>query len=147
MIDKKDILKRYFDEKGLKSTSQRDIIADCFFKTKTHTSLDELLKKVRKKNPRVGYSTVYRTMKLLTECGLAIERHFGDRQTRYEPNPENGHHDHLICTVCGRIIEFTNEGIERLQEDVAREKDFEVTSHKLELYGICKDCQSVQRAK
>ncbi len=142
MGENKNIFARYIEEQGLKKTSQRDLIVSIFFKTSTHLSLDELLQRVRKKSPRVGYATIYRTMKLLTECGLAIERQFGDGQTRYEPVPDKGHHDHLICTSCGKIIEFENEKIEQLQKEVAREKKFMVASHKLELYGLCKKCYS-----
>ena len=137
---KKELLRRYIEEKGLKITIQRDLITDTFLKSQTHVSLEELLHQVRKKNPRIGYATVYRTMKLLTECGIAVERHFGDGQTRYEPLPDS-HHDHLICTRCGKILEFEDERIERLQHEVARERNFEVISHKLELYGLCLDCQ------
>ncbi len=142
--EKKEILRRYIEEKGLKSTVQRDLITDTFLKAKTHLSLEELLREVRKKNPRIGYATVYRTMKLLTECGIAVERNFGDGQTRYEPIPES-HHDHLICTGCGKILEFEDERIERLQYEVARERNFKVKSHKLELYGLCLECQKKEK--
>ncbi len=139
-MDKKDVLRIFIIEKALKSTKQREIIADIFFNTKVHISLDELLLRVRRKSPKVGYATVYRTMKLLVECGLAAERHFGDGQSRYEPVSGEGHHDHLICTECGKIIEFENQVIEDIQAEVAQEKKFVVTSHKLELYGLCNDC-------
>lgn len=138
--NKMDILKSYIEAKGLKSTSQRDFIADTFFRTNTHISLDELLKKVRRKTPNIGYATVYRTMKLLTECGLAISRQFGDGQTRYENLPEDGHHDHIICIKCSRIAEFHNQKIEQLQAEAAKKLGFTVVNHKLELYGYCPDC-------
>ncbi len=139
--EKKELLKNYMEEKGLKSTSQREDIVNLFFKTNTHISLEELLKKVRRKNPRVGYATVYRTMRLLTECGLALERQFGDNQTRYEHLPDDSHHDHLICVKCGKIAEFANQRIEELQRDVAEKKGFKVIKHKMELYGLCSSCQ------
>ncbi|MBE7414954.1 MAG: transcriptional repressor [Deltaproteobacteria bacterium] len=138
--NKIDILKSYIEAKGLKSTSQRDFIADTFFRTNTHISLDELLKKVKRKTPNIGYATVYRTMKLLTECGLAISRQFGDGQTRYENLPEDGHHDHIICIKCSRIAEFHNQKIEQLQAETAKKLGFTVVNHKLELYGYCPDC-------
>lgn len=138
--EKTDILKSYLEAKGLKSTSQRDYIADVFFKTNTHISLDELLKKVKRKMPNIGYATVYRTMKLLTESGLAVSRQFGDGQTRYENIPEDGHHDHIICIKCSKITEFQNEKIEQLQNETARRLGFTVINHKLELYGYCSDC-------
>lgn len=137
---KNTILKAYLEKTGLKSTAQRDYIAETFFKTNTHISLDELLKKVKRKNSRIGYATVYRTMKLLTECGLALARQFGDGQTRYENLPADGHHDHIICIKCSKIAEFQNQKIEQLQIEAAKKLGFTVVNHKLELYGYCPDC-------
>lgn len=137
---KTTILKAYLEKTGLKSTAQRDYIAETFFKTNTHISLDELLKKVKRKNSRIGYATVYRTMKLLTECGLALARQFGDGQTRYENLPDDGHHDHIICIKCSKIAEFQNQKIEQLQIEAAKKLGFTVVNHKLELYGYCPDC-------
>ncbi|MBI4949007.1 MAG: transcriptional repressor [Deltaproteobacteria bacterium] len=139
-LSKTEILKSYLEAKGLKSTAQRDYIADVFFRTNTHISLEELLRKVKRKTPNIGYATVYRTMKLLTECGLAISRQFGDGQTRYENLPENGHHDHIICIKCSKIAEFQNQKIEQLQFEAAKKLGFTVVNHKLELYGYCSDC-------
>ncbi len=135
-----DLFNTYLDEKGLKSTKQRYYIADTFFRTNTHISLDELFRKVRRKFPKIGFATVYRTMRLLTECGLAIERQFGDGQTRYENVPKDGHHDHIICIKCSRIEEFHNQKIEELQEETAKKLGFKVIRHKLELYGYCRNC-------
>lgn len=139
-VNKMEVLKSYIETKGLKSTAQRDFIADTFFRTNTHISLDELLKKVKRKTPNIGYATVYRTMKLLTECGLAIARQFGDGQTRYENLPEDGHHDHIICMKCSKIAEFHNHKIEQLQLEAAKKLGFTVVNHKLELYGYCREC-------
>lgn len=140
IMNKMEILKAYLETKGLKSTSQRDFIVDVFFKTNTHISLEELLKKVKRKTPNIGYATVYRTMKLLTECGLAVARQFGDGQTRYENIPEDGHHDHIICIKCSKIAEFQNLKIEQLQAEAAKKLGFTVINHKLELYGYCDSC-------
>ncbi|MBI5344908.1 MAG: transcriptional repressor [Deltaproteobacteria bacterium] len=139
-LKKMEILKSYIESKGLKSTTQRDYIADVFFKANTHISLDELLKKVKRKTPSIGYATVYRTMRLLTESGLAVTRDFGDGQTRYENLPEDGHHDHIICIKCSKIAEFQNPRIEQLQAESAKKLGFTVINHKLELYGYCSGC-------
>jgi Fur family ferric uptake transcriptional regulator len=88
-------------------------------------------------------ATVYRTMKLRAESNLAHAQNFGDGQTRYEPAVGREHHDHLICTRCGTIIEFENDRIEQMQDAVARKHGFRVTSHKMELYGLCRTCQKV----
>jgi len=133
---------KVLESKGLKSTQQRHFIAETFFKTNTHVSLDELLKKVKRKTPNIGYATVFRTMKLLTETGLAMERQFGDGQTRFENVHQDGHHDHLICIKCAKIIEFKNQLIEDLQGETASKYGFKIVRHKLELYGYCIDCNS-----
>ena len=124
----------------LKSTAQRDTITRVFFETQRHISVEELYREVQRLNPRIGYATVYRTMKLLTECGLAAERHFRDGEARYE-SAEKHHHDHLICETCGCIVEFEETRIEALQEAIARRLGFQFTGHKMELYGICRDCR------
>jgi len=139
--DRFTIFKEHLREQGLKSTSQRDDIAHVFFAAKRHISVEELYREVKQVNPRIGYATVYRTMKLLTECGLAVERHFRDGEARYESS-EGHHHDHLICERCGKIVEFEEDRIESLQADVARRLGFRITGHKMELYGICRECQS-----
>ena len=126
-------------ERGLKSTAQRDDIARAFFEQGHHISAEELYHEVKKKSPHVGYATIYRTLRLLKECELLIERHFDEGQARYEAFGER-HHDHFICERCGRIIEFENEAIERMQQIVARELRVALTRHKMELYGLCADC-------
>ena len=133
-------------ERGLKSTAQRDDIAKIFFSSDVHFSVDDLYTAVRRVNPRVGYATVYRTLKLLKECGLAAERHFGEGQARYEPTEETAqHHDHIICERCEKIVEFNSEELERQQERIARFLGFVVSHHRMELYGICSDCREGKR--
>lgn len=138
---REEVLARFMAERGLKSTRQRDLIIDTFFGLDGHLSVEDVWAKVRALDQRVSVATVYRTMKLLSESGLAHARNFGDGQTRYEPAVGREHHDHLICTRCGTIIEFENDQIERMQDAVARRHGFKVTSHKMELYGLCKSCQ------
>jgi Fur family ferric uptake transcriptional regulator len=136
-----DALCAYIEEKGLKHSRQRDRIAETFFGMGGHVSVEELVARVRRIDPRVSVATVYRTMKLLADCGLAIPRQFGGGQTRYEAAAGREHHDHMICTRCGEIVEFANARIESLQELVARKHGFHVETHKLELYGRCARCQ------
>lgn len=135
-------LSEYLAGQGLKSTSQRDIILNAFVDAARHMSAEELYARIRKFHPHIGYATVYRTLKLLAEAGIAEERRFEDGYTRYEyKTSETGHHDHLICTRCGEIVEFENERIEALQDDVAKKKGFHVQNHKLEIYGLCARCR------
>ncbi|MCC6766144.1 MAG: transcriptional repressor [Deltaproteobacteria bacterium] len=129
-------------ERSLRSTSQRDDIARVFFANNRHISVEELYREVKQVNPRVGYATVYRTVRLLRECGLAAERHFHDGEARFENVEHEHHHDHLICERCGRIVEFANDSIERLQEQVAQKLGFVITRHKMEIYGVCAECRA-----
>jgi len=142
-----EVLQHYMAQHGLKSTRQRTLIIDTFFSVGGHLSVEELWNKVRAQDAKVSVATVYRTMKLLGECGLAHARNFGDGQTRYEAAVGRHHHDHLICTHCGTIVEFEDERIEQMQEAVARKHGFTVTSHKMELYGLCRNCQRLGKAK
>ncbi|MEM1415666.1 MAG: Fur family transcriptional regulator [Myxococcota bacterium] len=131
-------LNQYMDKNGLRSTAQRRLVTDLFFRSNGHLSIEDLLGRVREADPKVGYATVYRTLKLLKESGLAYERNFGDGVSRYEVALEDEHHDHLICLDCGRIVEFENEEIERLQEELAARHGFQLKRHTHELYGIGK---------
>lgn len=134
-------LNAYMAKKGLRSTAQRRLIVDTFFEGSPHITIEDLLAEVRERDRGIGYATVYRTLKLLAECGVASERRFGDGLSRYELADEaSTHHDHLICVSCGRITEFEEPRIEALQEEVAKRYGFEVTSHKHEMYGVCADC-------
>lgn len=132
----------YLVANSLNITTQREAIVDQFLRCQDHVSIDELLARVRKRHQRVGYATVYRTLKLLVESGLASERQFGDGQARYEVAGD--HHDHLICTKCGLILEFEDDEIERLQERIAaRLGDFAVIRHRHELYAQCPKARGV----
>ncbi|HXG30664.1 MAG TPA: transcriptional repressor [Thermodesulfobacteriota bacterium] len=140
---RKKVFDEYIAKKRLKSTRQRSIIFNEFFSYPgLHMTVEELYERVRRLSPKIGYTTIYRTLKLFKECGLAFERDFGEGRTRYEPVKFEGeHHDHLICIGCGRITEFEDERIERYSKEVARLNDFEITNHKVELYGYCSSCK------
>ena len=135
-------LNDYMARHGLRSTEQRRVVTEMFFSSQGHLSIEDLLEQVRLEEPKIGYATVYRTLKLLKECGLAYERHFGDGVSRYEVAWEDEHHDHLICVECEKIIEFEEDNIEQLQQQVANKYGFKLVRHKLELYGICSDCRA-----
>ncbi len=134
--------KKYLTDNGLNTTQQRELIVDFFLRSRDHISIDELLTRVRKRNRRVGYATVYRTLKLLVDSGLAHQRQFGDGQARFEIAGE--HHDHLICNHCGLILEFEDDEIERLQDRIAeRLGNFKVVRHRHELYALCPKARGV----
>jgi Fur family transcriptional regulator, ferric uptake regulator len=140
-------LSLHMEKKGLRSTDQRRLIVETFFTVPNHISIEELLAAVRARDPKVGYATVYRTLKLLAECGVAFERRFGDGLTRYELADEAAHHDHLICIDCGNIQEFEEPEIEELQEAIAKKYGYALRSHKHEMYGVCPECQKKAVAK
>lgn len=141
--DKTKALNDFFVRAKVKRTQQREAIVREFVSSKEHVSIDELLRRVRNDHPNVGYATVYRTLRLLKQIGVADERHFGDGKTLFEPITDH-HHDHLICQRCHKIVEFENEEIESLQADVAKTHGFKMTGHKMEIYGICPACQRVK---
>lgn len=135
-------LTSYMRSKGLKVTRQREQILRTFIEVGKHVGIEELLWLVRQTSPGIGHATVYRTMRLFVEAGIAEERRFNSGASLYEHSEgDEHHHDHIICTSCGRIVEFENTEIERLQDEVAAELGFRLTSHKMELYGLCSACQ------
>jgi len=135
--------KDYLSQNGLNTTQQRELIVDSFLRSRDHISIDDLLLRVRKRNKKVGYATVYRTLKLLVESGLAHQRQFGDGHARYEVAGD--HHDHLICNKCGLILEFEDEAIEAMQDDIAeRMGGFKIVGHRHELYGLCAKARGVE---
>jgi len=140
-----DKLAKYLTKKGLKSTSQRRLITQVFFAPEhraTHPTVEELYMRVRDIDSRVGYATVYRTLKLLVDSGLAEPNRLGDNQTRYEPEEPGAHHDHLVCTECGAILEFEEAEIESLQAEVCERLGFSLSDHRMVLHGTpAADCE------
>jgi len=136
-----EVLEGYINQNNLKITRQRRSVLKAFLECESHVSAEELYNVVSLTKSKIGLATVYRTLALLTESGLASELNFGDGQKRYEHRYRHSHHDHMICTECGKIIEFNHPLIEKFQEEVAADNKFTITSHKLDLLGICRECQ------
>lgn len=134
-------LDAYMSRQGLRSTEQRRVIVDTFVNAQSHLTIEDLLALVKQRDSRIGYATVYRTLKMLAESGLVHELHFGDGFARYELAAGSAHHDHLICTHCGTIVEFEEPAIEDLQDRIAARYDFTIAAHRHELYGICRKCR------
>lgn len=126
---------------GGKSSRKRAAVIKHFFASDRHYSAEELHGEIKKMVPGTSYSTVYRTLKLLVTCGFAAVRQFDRGVTRFERIHPRDHHDHLICSRCGKIIEFFDETIEQLQQRVAQKYFFTTVDHKLELYGYCRECR------
>jgi Fur family ferric uptake transcriptional regulator len=130
---------------GLKITDQRLLILNCLHDSEAksgerHVTAQELYEKVTVKDSSVGFATVYRFLRDLAEKKYVTEVRMGGQSSRYELTTQD-HHDHLTCTVCGKICEFENKKIEQLQEKVAEFFGFKLTNHILELYGVCPSCQ------
>ena len=143
----KGLLANHMAEHGLKRTRQRELILDTFVELDEHTTIDGLLEAVQRIYPAVGYATVYRTLRLFVEAGVAKERRFGDGPAMYEPAEPDHHHDHLICTKCGRIFEFEDDLIEERQVLVAKRMGLRLTNHRMTLYGECFDVDACERAR
>lgn len=133
-------LRLYLKENGMRLTKQRKYIIEYFCAKEGHRTAEELYRELKEEIPDIGFATVYRTLHLLVDAGLATRRRFKDNITVFEITRGKQHHDHMICLGCGKIIEFKNNEIEKLQEMVASEYSFHTKSHSLALYGYCKDC-------
>lgn len=141
----REILAAHVRRAGLKQSRQRNTVLEVFLGATGHLSVDEITARVRARDPDIGQTTVYRTMKLLAECGLATPQQFGDRGTRYELRSTDGHHDHLVCDACGAIEEFEDEDVEEWQRAVARRHGFTLEGHRFELHGVCARCRARRR--
>jgi Fur family ferric uptake transcriptional regulator len=139
--EEKEIFLEHIQKAGLRRTSQRDLILEIFLNTHDHLTSEDLYWLVQKQDPSVGHTTVYRTLKLLTEAGLAREVRFGDNKTYYEHHFKHDHHDHMICTECGKVIEFVSPEIETLQDQMADKFGFRLSHHSLRMWGQCAECR------
>ncbi|MBI4862466.1 MAG: transcriptional repressor [Candidatus Riflebacteria bacterium] len=140
---------RFLRSSGLKLTNQRRLLAEVVMDAPSHLTTEDLVQVVRKRGLRIGRATVYRTIHLLRQAGLVQGHDFGEGTVQYEPALGERHHDHLRCTDCGQIVEFTCGKIEKLQEEMARRHRFQLSYHRLEMFGLCHRCQARQggRAK
>ncbi|HYC91289.1 MAG TPA: transcriptional repressor [Thermoanaerobaculia bacterium] len=131
----------FLQGQGLKLTSERTALVREIFSTHYHFEADELLFKMKEKNVKISRATVYRTLELLVKSGLVRRVHLGEDHYHYEHVSGNSHHDHLICTICGGVIEFHDEELERLQLAICEKKKFTPTFHNLQILGVCDACR------
>ena len=122
-------------------TRQRDQVAEVVLHSDDHLSVDQIRRTLREQGSHVGLATVYRTLDLLVKSGLVRAHDFGQGFRRYEAMPAQAHHHHLICLRCGRVEEFEHERLERMLPIIADEHRFQPERHRLEIYGVCHDCQ------
>jgi len=135
-------LKKIVKQKGLKYTEQREIVLSILLNANKHLTAEEVYNCIKEKNieSNIGIATVYRALNFLEDVNLITSITFGTDGKKYESNFKD-HHDHLICTQCGKIVEFMDAEIEKRQEKIAKKNNFKVTSHSMQLYGLCSDCQ------
>ncbi|HEY3129446.1 MAG TPA: transcriptional repressor [Acidobacteriota bacterium] len=145
MQTEKELYFRYIEKKGLKNTEQRLQILDSFLAMPGHFTAFDLHAIVKKKNPQIGISTVFRTLKLLEECGLAKSVKISEEEKSYEYNPT--HHHHLVCSECHATIEFVHPTLERIMDEIPQEYGFIASSHKLQIFGVCEKCQKGARVE
>jgi Fur family transcriptional regulator, ferric uptake regulator len=139
-----EIIRRVRDEarrKGVRWTNQRQVIVETFIASSDHITVEELHHQVRSIDRTISAATVYRTVNMLVEMGIASKNHFGTASATFECEVNKQHHDHLVCEKCGKITEFHNENIETLQETIAVQFGFELRHHRMELYGTCASCR------
>ena len=137
--EEREVLAAYLSRHGLKRSGQRDAILEAFLRAGHHVSVEDLLKIVRRRHPDVGRTTIYRTLKLFKDAGLASELALGN-EARFEPVWNRDHHDHFVCVACGGIFEFQSAEIERLQAEIAEGIGFRIDGHRHHIYGRCRRC-------
>ena len=135
------ILLQHLRRVGLKQTGQRSTILRTFLETREHLSTDELHRLVKKKDDRIGFTTVYRTLKLLADCGLASEVAFHDGIARYEHQYNRRSHHHMVCTECGASVEFFSPQVGEIEQEMGRQHHYLTTRHTFQIYGVCDDCR------
>ena len=133
--------RRFLSDRNLPATQQRLAVATVVLDAPDHLSADDVLRRVAKRGLDVGLATVYRTLDLLVSSGLVAERDFGEGFRRYEPVAPGQAHEHCICSSCGRVMELSNDRLERVIALVAEEVEFRPHHHHLEVFGLCRDCQ------
>jgi Fur family ferric uptake transcriptional regulator len=137
--EESDVLASYLSRNHLKRSTQREVILEAFLRAGHHVSVEDLLRLVRRRHPEIGRTTIYRTLKLFQEAGLASELLLGG-EARFEPRWNRDHHDHFVCVVCDEIIEFQSPEIERLQEEIAAQIGFTIEGHRHHIFGRCRKC-------
>lgn len=136
-------LKIVLKNKGMKYTEQRAIVLQILLNLDDHLNAEELNDIIKKEYPEqnIGIATIYRTLNFLEEVNLISSISFGKDGKKYESHNKDQHHDHLICTACGKIVEFFDEIIEKRQEEIAIKNGFKITDHTMQIYGLCDQCQ------
>jgi Fur family ferric uptake transcriptional regulator len=140
-----NIFEEYLSKLGLRQTRQRKIILDAVLSSPRHVDAETIALVAKTLDKSIGLATVYRTLKMMTDAKILIERRFTDARACFEFSDEEHHHDHLICNQCGEIVEFLDESIENRQVEIARNLGFNLVRHKMELFADCLNEQTCFR--
>lgn len=130
----------FLQTQGLKMTSERAALVHEICSTHYHFEADELLEKLKKRDIKISRATVYRTLELLVRSGMVRRVHLGEDHYHYEHVGQDSHHDHLICTTCGNVIEFHDDELESRQREICETHKFAPTFHNLQILGVCASC-------
>ena len=141
------IIERFMRDRGMRWTNQRMLITEVALHTHAHFSADELLAMCQERDAGVSRATVYRTLSMLESAGFVEGLDTGEGRRLFEHVLGHCHHDHMVCTTCGKIIEFRDQELEKRQEHAARSKDFEIHSHSLKLFGLCRACRTHKKSR
>src|SRR5258706_12597195 len=140
-LEERRLFGEFLTRKGLKTTRERHALFDEIFSKHRHFDAEDLVIRMREHGTKISRATIYRTLELLYECGLVGRVRLNEEKYRYERLRKGEHHDHLVCTGCGRVIEFVEPRIEELQDAVCRRHDFTATSHSHQIWGLCGACK------
>jgi Fur family ferric uptake transcriptional regulator len=135
-----DLFRSFIADRNLRNTPEREDIISEIFSSSEHFDVDELYLRLRKRGSRVSKASIYRNLPLIMECGLIREVWHEDGHMHYEPFYGQGHHGHLRCIKCGKVVEFVEEDLKRIERRLEREYCFKVLDHRLEVKGYCPDC-------
>ena len=135
------IFQKFLKDRHYKQTGERYTILDAIENMDSHFEADELVMQLRREGKRISRATVYRTLHLLEECGIVRRVRFGESHNHFELSLDKANHAHLICTVCGKVIEFDDSRLEEVQEQICKTYGFSPVQRMVEIYGVCPECQ------
>jgi len=140
--DERRVFTEFLRKKGLKITRERTALFDEIFSAHRHFDAEDLVIRMRERGTKISRATIYRTLEILHDCGLVGRVRLNEEKYRYERLKRGEHHDHLVCTACGKVVEFVDRAIEKRQDAVCRAHDFRATAHSHQIWGLCGACRS-----